>query len=200
MRSLTGGPEQREKQRWSVVGYVIVPGIGGSDDAHWQTRWEQQWGDETAVRIEPGSWSQPHLQDWVGAIARAFEAVRSRCDGVVLITHSLGCWAAAEWLQQGNHRHPRGALLVAPPDPTDEAFPADAAPTFLSVAAHPLRCPSVVVASTNDPYCDLRVAEELARSWGSDLQVAGALGHLNSASGLGEWPAGREVLDRLVSL
>lgn len=179
------------------MGYVIVPGIGGSDDSHWQTRWEQQWGDETAVRIEPGSWSQPDLPDWVGAIARAVEAVRSRDDDVVLIAHSLGCWAAAEWLQQANHRHSRGALLVAPPDPTGGAFPADAAPTFLSVAARPLPCPSVVVASTNDPYCDLSVAEELARSWGSDLQVAGELGHLNSASGLGEWPAGRRVLDRL---
>jgi predicted alpha/beta hydrolase family esterase len=183
-----------------VVGYVIVPGIGGSDDSHWQTRWEQQWLSENAVRIEPGSWSQPDLQDWVGAIERAVELVQSRDGDVVLIAHSLGCWAASEWLQQASHRHPRGVLLVAPPDPTGEAFPADAAPTYLSVAARPLPCPSAVVASTNDPYCDLRVAEKLAGSWGSDLEVAGALGHLNSASGLGGWPAGREMLERMASL
>lgn len=182
-----------------MVAYVIVPGIGGSDDAHWQTLWERQWGSETALRIEPASWSHPDLQDWVEAIARAVEVVESRDHDVVLIAHSLGCWAASEWLQQANHRYPRGVLLVAPPDPTSEAFPADAASTFVSVTARPLPCPSMVVASTNDPYCDLRVAEEIARSWGSDLRVVGGLGHLNSASGVGEWPAARELLDQVAS-
>ena len=100
-------------------------------------------------------------------------------------------------MQRAANRHPRGVLLVAPPDPTSEAFPADAAPTFVRVAARPLPCPSVVVASTNDPYCDLRVAEDFASIWGSDLTVAGELGHLNSASGLGEWLTGREALDRV---
>lgn len=182
-----------------MVGYVIVPGIGGSDDAHWQTLWERQWGSETAIRIEPGSWSQPDLHDWVEAIARAAEVIESRDRDVMLIAHSLGCWATSEWLQQTNSRYPRGALLVAPPDPTSEAFPADAAPTFVNVAARPLTCPSVVVASTNDPYCDLRVAEEFASSWGSDLKVAGELGHLNSASGVREWTTARELLDRVAS-
>ncbi len=49
-------------QRKNVIGYVMVPGIGGSDDAHWQTLWERRWGDEIAVRIEPSSWSQPDLE------------------------------------------------------------------------------------------------------------------------------------------
>lgn len=183
-----------------MVGYVIVPGIGGSDDSHWQTLWERDWGGETSVHIEPGSWSQPDLHDWVEAIARAVEVIDQRVDDVVVIAHSLGCWAVSTWLQQAHERYPRGVLLVAPPDPTSEAFPADAAPTFVSAAARVLPCPSVVVASTNDPYCDLRVAEGLASIWGSDLTVAGELGHLNSASGIGEWHAGREALDRVASL
>lgn len=182
-----------------MAGYVIVPGIGGSDDAHWQMLWEQQWGSETAIRIEPGSVSQPDLQEWVEAIARAAQVTVSCDRDVVLIAHSLGCWATPEWLQQTNSRYPRGALLIAPPDLTSEAFPADAAPTFVNVAARPLPCPSVVVASTNDPYCDLRVAEEFASSWGSDLKVAGEFGHLNSASGVGECTTARELLNRVAS-
>jgi predicted alpha/beta hydrolase family esterase len=177
---------------------VIVPGIGGSDDAHWQTLWEQEWGAR-AVRIAPESWSQPDLGDWVGAIERAAKRVLSRADDVVLIAHSLGCWAVSSWVHQTVIGPPRGVVLVAPPDPSGDAFPADAAPTFVGALARPLTCPSVVVASTNDPYCDLRVAEGLASDWGSDLAVVGELGHLNSSSGLGAWPQGREIVDRLVS-
>ncbi|TIX39355.1 MAG: hypothetical protein E5V36_19965, partial [Mesorhizobium sp.] len=30
--------------------------------------------------------------------------------------------------------------------------------------------------------------------WGSDLHIAGPLGHINGDSGLGDWPAGMELL------
>ena len=42
------------------MAFVIVPGIGGSGEAHWQSLWEQSWGDE-AIRIEPPSWNEPVL-------------------------------------------------------------------------------------------------------------------------------------------
>lgn len=178
-----------------MVEYVIVPGIGGSDDEHWQTLWQQQWGP-AAARIEPGSWSRPDLGDWVDAIDRA---VKSAEAPVVLVAHSLGCWAATTWLGQAGAHRPRGALLVAPPDPTGERFPKEAAPTFVDVVPRPLPCPSVVVASADDPYCRLEVAEDLATSWGSRFEVVGSLGHLNSQSGLGDWPRGRELLTALIS-
>ncbi|WP_438295153.1 alpha/beta hydrolase [Streptomyces sp. HUAS TT7] len=28
--------------RWAVVAYVVIPGIGGSDERHWQSRWEKR--------------------------------------------------------------------------------------------------------------------------------------------------------------
>lgn len=179
-----------------MIGYVMVPGIGGSDDAHWQTLWERRWGDEIAVRIEPNSWSQPDLENWVASIEQAVAALERRVDDVVLIAHSLGCWAVARWLQQASGRSPRGVLIVAPPDPTGDAFPVEEAPSFTGIDVRPLPCPSVVVASANDPYCALAIAEGFARRWGSDFVVAGDLGHLNAASGLGEWRMGRDVLDR----
>jgi predicted alpha/beta hydrolase family esterase len=181
-----------------MVGYVIVPGIGGSDEAHWQTRWEQQWGAE-AVRIEPRSWSHPDLPDWVEAIERAVKTAESRNDELALVAHSLGCWAASTWLQQAEGRRLRGALLVAPPDPTSDAFPAAAASTFVSAVARPLPCRSVVVVSTNDPYCDVRTARDFASIWGSDVEVVGELGHINSASALDAWGQGRELLERALS-
>lgn len=178
-----------------MVRYVIVPGIGGSDDAHWQSLWEAQWGT-AAVRIAPRSWSRPDLADWVDAIDGAVSGDQTDIGDVVLVAHSLGCWAVATWLRAAAVA-PRGVMLVAPPDPAGEVFPGWAAPTFLSVTAAALPCPSIVAASTSDPYCTLEVAEGFASAWGSELVAMGDVGHLNSASGLGDWPEGRVILDRL---
>lgn len=182
---------------WKVVAYVTIPGIGGSGEEHWQTLWEREWGS-AAVRIAPQSWSHPDLFDWVAAIERAVNDAEARDSEVVLIAHSLGCWAASTWLNGATGPRVRGALLVAPPDQAGDAFPADAASTFVGVEARMLPCPSIVVASTNDPYCRLEVAEGLAASWGSLLHVVGELGHLNTASNLGSWSRGRELLEMVV--
>lgn len=180
-----------------MVDFVIIPGIRGSDDTHWQTAWERQWGS-AAVRIAPGSWTQPDLADWVAAIDRAVADIETRTSDVVLIAHSLGCWAASTWLSESARPAVRGALLVAPPDPSADAFPTADASTFVGAPRQAMPCPSVVVASTNDPYCRLDVAQSLASAWGSDLRVVGALGHINSASDLGDWLQGREVLESLL--
>jgi uncharacterized protein len=42
--------------------FVIVPGIDGSDEQHWQSIWEAEWGP-TATRIAVASWTAPDLGD-----------------------------------------------------------------------------------------------------------------------------------------
>ncbi|WP_234010554.1 RBBP9/YdeN family alpha/beta hydrolase, partial [Streptomyces sp. SPB074] len=148
------------------VAYVVVPGIDGSGAAHWQSRWEAAWGGE-AVRIAPGSWSAPVLADWVAAVAAAHEAVAAH-GPVVLVAHSLGCWAVAEWLRRARPADV-AAFLVAAPDPRGPAFPAGAAPAFVPLRAEPLPCPALLVASTDDPYCATREAREFAQGWGARL-------------------------------
>ncbi|MDP4332456.1 alpha/beta hydrolase [Curtobacterium sp. A7_M15] len=182
-----------------MIGRVIVPGIGGSDGTHWQTLWQQQWGAD-AVRIDPGSWSQPDLDDWVAAVDRAARLISPRVEGIALVGHSLDCWAVAEWLLLSPVDVPGAAFLVAPPDPTGDVFPSEDAPTFVALQARRLPVQSTVVGSTDDPYCGLRGAEQLAAAWGSDLLQVDRAGHLNSASGLGTWPTGREALERLECL
>jgi hypothetical protein len=54
-----------------------------------------------------------------------------------------------------------------------------------------------VVASTDDRYESLERARTFGEAWGSRLMVIGAAGHINSASGLGDWPAGLEMLVEL---
>ncbi|MFI5679095.1 RBBP9/YdeN family alpha/beta hydrolase [Streptomyces cellulosae] len=184
------------KRWWAVVAYVVIPGIDGSDGQHWQTLWERQWGT-SAVRISPASWSAPDLDDWVDAVQEAYDDASRQDRRVVLVAHSLGCWAASLWLNKNPYSPKGGAFLVAPPDPHGPAFPRQAAATFTEVSAQPLRCPALVVGSANDPYCTPEAAADFAAQWDARWHLAGACGHVNSASGLGSWRYGRELLDSL---
>ncbi|MGW0719774.1 RBBP9/YdeN family alpha/beta hydrolase [Streptomyces sp. NPDC002778] len=180
-----------------MVAYVIIPGIDGSDGQHWQTLWERGWGT-SAVRISPGSWSAPELDDWVESVQEAYDVASRRDSRVVLVAHSLGCWAAATWLNRNPSTSADGAFLVAPPDPDGPAFPRRAAATFMEVSAQPLPCPALAVGSGDDPYCAPEAAVGFAEGWGARWHLTDGGGHLNSASGLGQWRQGRELLDLLI--
>lgn len=167
---------------------VIVPGIDDSPHDHWQSIWQHSLGP-TAVRISPGSFVRPDGDDWVAAIGRI-----TRADDV-LVAHSLGCLAATTWIARGGRA--AGAFLVAPPDESGSAFPAEA--RGFSAPRTRLSIPSVIVASADDPYCSLEHLDELGAWWGSPIVNVGAHGHLNRASRLGEWDEGRRLLTAFVA-
>jgi len=172
--------------------FIIVPGIGGSGEAHWQTRWQR--ANPAMRRFSPTSWAQPDLDDWIAALDAAVAAASAP---PVLIAHSLGCLLVAHW-QLASRRAVAGALLVAVPDPASEAFPASVQ-SFAGAPAGRLSFPSLIVASTDDPYGSLEHSRTKAAQWGSGLHVAGALGHINGESGLGDWPEGMELLGDFAS-
>lgn len=76
------------------------------------------------------------------------------------------------------------------PTPERRAVLCDFAP--VPYARLPFR--SIVVASTNDPYCPVRLAGAYARSWGSAFVKLADAGHINVASGFGEWPQGLDLV------
>ena len=51
---------------------IILPGLGGSCDVHWQTLWERR--HPAMRRFAPASWDRPALGDWVAALDRAVGA------------------------------------------------------------------------------------------------------------------------------
>jgi hypothetical protein len=169
--------------------YVTIPGIDGSDDDHWQSIWEAEWGPQ-ASRVSVSSWTRPELDDWCAAIDRAVSAVGS--PGAVLVAHSLGCLAAARWTAR---RRPgiAGVFLVAPPDRAGPQFPAAAA-TFAAAAEGPVDAAGLIVSSDDDPYCSGDAAGRLATAWRLPRVSAGLAGHINSGSGLGRWDTGHALL------
>ncbi|WP_456617481.1 MULTISPECIES: RBBP9/YdeN family alpha/beta hydrolase [unclassified Bradyrhizobium] len=167
---------------------ITLPGIGGSGDAHWQTIWEV--ADTRFARFRPASWDQPELDDWTQSLERAIE----RCDQPpILVAHSLACLLVAHWATRTRSTI-AGAFLVSVPDPDGALFPAAAA-SFKPAPTRPLQFPSLIIASTDDPYSALDVVRRRAGEWQSGLNVVGALGHINASSGLGDWPQGRALLD-----
>lgn len=166
---------------------VIVPGWRDSGPGHWQSLWADALPG--AVRVVQDDWITPVRTAWVASIARTILAQPSP---VVIAAHSLGCIATTHLPTEAAKRI-QGALLVAPADPERRGVLSDFAP----VPYQPLPYRSIVVASTNDPFCPVRTAGAYARSWGSELVRLQNAGHINIEAGFGEWPLGLALLQSL---
>ena len=168
---------------------VIVPGWRDSGPGHWQTIWADTLPN--AHRVVQDDWLSPRRQAWVDRLAENIEKAN---EPVVLVAHSLGCIAVAH-LPDLVLSRVRAALLVAPADPERRGVLADFAP----VPYRRLPCASVVVASSNDPYCPARLAGAYAKSWGSEFVRLTNAGHINIDSGHGDWPLGLSLLNGLLA-
>ena len=172
---------------------LVLPGWQGSCPDHWQSRWERLHGYQ---RVEQHDWSRPLRGDWT---ARLEDCVLDAGGPVVLVAHSLGCILAAWWAAHSANAHRvRAALLVAPGDVEQHDMRAQL-PGWAPIAMQqPLPFPAVLVASHDDPFCTLARAHTLALAWGAQLVHAGARGHLNAESCLGDWPEGHALLAPLM--
>lgn len=166
---------------------VIVPGWRDSGPGHWQSLWAE--GLDGAVRVEQDDWVSPRRESWVRALG---DLILAQDAPVVVAAHSLGCIATTHLPPEVAARIV-GALLVAPADPERRAALNDFAP--VPYAALPYR--SVVVASSNDPFCPARLAGAYARAWGSEFVRMQNAGHINVDSGHGDWPLGLALLQSL---
>ena len=136
-----------------------------------------------------GRLGSPTRLAWVGQLEKT---VLAAPNPVVIVAHSLGCIATTH---MGSDAAARvcGALLVAPADPERRAVLSDFAP----VPFAPPPCRSIVVASSNEPYCPIRLAGAYARAWGSEFVRMQNAGHINIDSGHGERPLGCALLPPL---
>jgi predicted alpha/beta hydrolase family esterase len=170
---------------------LLLPGWQNSGPSHWQSRWEALHGHR---RVEQDDWDWPRRGDWMARLDDVLLANRTR---VTLVAHSLGTQLVAAWAAHSRHTaRVQAALLVALPD-TERA---DMPPNLFNwrpIVRRRLPFPSIAVLSSDDPYCALDRAEQVAADWGSEVVRIGPRGHINGDSGLGDWPGGIALLDRL---
>lgn len=191
------GPLGGDAPRVSVFGegrktYIIVPGLGNSGPAHWQSLWQKTLPN--AIRVEQRDWENPTKSEWLLALEKTVQQAPGDC---VLIAHSLGVALVAHWAAEFHSSKVCAALLVSPSDVDSAEHTPDSVRGF---APMPLQClpfRSTVVASSNDPFVALARATQFAQAWGADLVNIGPCGHINAESNLAHWPQGWKLLSDL---
>ena len=171
---------------------LIVPGLNGSPEGHWQQHWLRDRPD--ARLVDQDNWNCPVLNEWQARLEAALDAVD---EGAFIVAHSLGCVLTASLANRPSARKIKGALLVAPAD-LDKVEALH--PCVVSFGVKPLQSlpfPSLVIGSLNDPYMDVTDLSRHVEGWGSQLVNLGAVGHINIASGFGRWEEGYAFADRL---
>jgi len=180
---------------------LIVPGLRDHVDAHWQTLLAARL---PRVRtVPPMGRADLDCAARVQAIEREIAAIEGP---VLIVAHSGGCVMVAHWARSTRHAgRVRGALLATPPDferPMPDGYPtleALQASGWLPVPRERLPFRSLVALSDNDPLGARERVIALAQAWGSETVALGAVGHLNPASGYGEWPRAEQLIDELAA-
>ena len=168
---------------------VLVPGLRGHVEDHWQTRLAATLPD--ARMVPPLGRTEPSLRARTGCWTGSSRQV----DGpVVLVAHSAGVLRHRALGGLVHGEKVVGALLATPPAfaaPLPAEYPSIAqlrAHGWLPIPRRPLPFPSILAVSSNDPLGNPVRLRALANAWGSRIHSLGAVGHLNPASGYGDWP------------
>ena len=178
---------------------LIVPGLRDHVPEHWQTLLEQQL---------PNAVSVPRMDAATSCRARhgspsSTNRWRRSTDPSILVAHSAGVMIVVHWAQR--HRAP------------DQGRAACGAARLRVAAARRLsdaggRCARTAGCRRRARGCRFRASSRRAptirsdatsasrrsrEAWGSKLVDLGNVGHLNPASGYGEWPQAEEFIREL---
>lgn len=179
---------------------LIIPGLRDHVEEHWQTFLASRL--QKVRTVEPAETNKLNCANRVARIQAELDQIEGP---VILVAHSAGVLMTVHWAAL-HHAQIQGALLVAPPD-LSQSWPANypspeqlRAEGWEPLPTQKLPFPSIVVASTNDHLASFESVAYLAALWGSELVNAGEVGHLNPASGFGEWPAAEKYVLQLDAL
>ncbi|MGN6651260.1 RBBP9/YdeN family alpha/beta hydrolase [Trinickia sp.] len=166
---------------------VTVPGLHGSEEAHWQSWLQRQFA--RSLRVEQSDWDMPDLDRWALSVGNLLERKKGP---FIIAAHSYGCLATAHALTRHiSTTDIAGILFVAPASP-------DKFMSFGRFDARRLDVPSILVGSENDPWMPAAEAQELAGRLGSVFVNLGTVGHINTAAGFGPWPRAKFFVDTLI--
>ena len=179
-----------------MIHTIIVPGVGGSEYDHWQSKLQREL--VSCSRVQQQDWNLPILKDWV---AQFIETLNKAQDPVQIVAHSFGCLTTVAALAQ----HPevtakvRKVILVAPANPSRFGEAGFAWNSLGNYEAYfhglKINVAAEMIISENDPWLDFENAQKLAKAWKIRPRNLGQVGHINVASGFGHFP---EIYDHLI--
>jgi hypothetical protein len=182
---------------------LIVPGLRDAVASHWQTLLAARLRAQGRQVCEVAPMGRADL-DCDARVAAIGAAAAAIAGPIVIVAHSGGCVMLAHWVRQ-TACAVRGALLAVPPDferPMPAGYPTVAEldeAGWLPLPRQRLPFRSIVAASRNDPLADFDRVAGMAQAWGAALVDLGEVGHLNPASGYGDWPGADDFIATLDS-
>ena len=180
-----------------MIHTVIVPGVGGSEPAHWQSWLQRQL--MSCSRVQQKDWNNPVLETWISEFVNTVAPIQGK---IQIVAHSFGCLTTVAALAQ----HPelnqkiKNLILVTPANPArfgEAGFARDSQQDYQSYF-HQLKIevPTTLLISENDPWLNFEDAQCLAQAWKLNPINLGQVGHINIASGFGPFP---EIYDYFIS-
>lgn len=176
------------------ITYLLVPGYTNSGPDHWQSYIEKKYAN--VKRVVQDDWNTPHKEKWV---ARLNDVIDHTPGEIVLVGHSCGAVAVAQWASRHAQEKVIAAVLVAPAD-VDAATALNDIRPQRPLPTGRLPLPTLLLCSDNDEHLSLVRAEALAAEWGSDIMMLPGAGHFHTAAGFGEWRAGEKIIEDFTGL
>lgn len=176
---------------------VIVPGVGGSDENHWQSWLENSV--QCSSRVMQDDWNHPVLNQWV---KNFYEHIKTIKQPIQIIAHSFGCLTTIAALNQ----YPAikhwidSIILVAPANPlrfNSTGFGTETDNYVELFKQFTINVPTLMIVSENDPWLSYQDALHYASHWNIPFVNQGKAGHINVASGFGYWP---QIFDYMKSV
>lgn len=181
---------QMENQDTKIL---IIPGLGGSGENHWQSFWLKEF--DNSIEVIQDDWNAPKLNNWLNKLN---DSILNLDTPTILVAHSLAVSLVLHWCNQYSNPNIKGALLVAPADVDSTAHTPEIVRGFSMMPTSKIPFPSIVVASENDEYVNINRAKYFSEKWGSDFINIGHKGHINSDSNLKYWKEGQAILKKLM--
>jgi len=172
---------------------LIVPGLGGSGENHWQSFWTKEFNN--ATKLNQDDWNEPKLNIWLDKLNNTILKLDTP---IILVAHSLAVSLVLHWNEKYKNPNVKGALLVAPADVDSPKHTPEIVRNFAMMPISKLNFPSIVIASDNDNFVSVDRAEFFSEKWGSDFVNIGDKGHINADSNLKSWKEGQVFLEELI--
>ncbi|MCF8999075.1 alpha/beta hydrolase [Acinetobacter nectaris] len=174
----------------TTIQNIIVPGVGGSNEHHWQSWLENRLTNCSRVQQD---WQQPILNKWVEQWIKTIHALDDNAS-LQIIAHSFGCLTSIAALNKYPEIASRvkNLILVAPANPIrfgETGFSQNNENSYFEAFKElKLSVPTKMIISENDPWLSYADATYFAALWHVPTINLGQVGHINVDSGFGAFP------------